>query len=369
MAQPIVRGHTITLDLLVFDSFGDAYDPSDVKASIVDANGVTVVNLDAPTAHPAAGHFQYGYAVATDAVLGAWSVKWFGTVDGLPLETDEGFTVQTGPAGAGTSADGTTCSPWATVDDAPASLQTYDIDPLDVNDAYQQASDILYELTGRRYPGRCTDFIRPQAQYRAVEGPPRWWPVSQQWGLGSRWGWCSCNRSRETGCALVPEIRLPGHPVDRTSIVVKVDGIELDYGTEFRLDDGQYLVRVDGQGWPCCQDLRADDTEDQTFSVRYQFGVGPDIGGKMSAILLGNAIFAEQHPEHAAACKVPSRTTSVTRTGTRIDLASPDSLLKAGMTGFPSVDRWITSKLVGRARRRAAVLIPGRHRSARRTNT
>lgn len=363
MAQPIVRGNSITLHGFYIDENNAPADPPDPRVSIVNADGVTVVSLDTPT-NVAVGHFTYVYPVAADAPLGAWAAQWFGTVDGAPLTDEDGFTVvRDAPSAVAASGDGVTCSPWATFEDAPDSLTTYDIDPDEVDAAFQAATDILFELTGRRWPGVCADVIRPQAQWRAADRPMFW--ERSVFGIVAPWGWCSCHRDRETGCSRVPEIKLPGHPVDAESVVVKLDGAILDPAS-YRIDDGRFLVRIDGDGWPCCQNFLEPDTVDRTFSVQYSWGTLPGIGGRRSAVLLGTRLFADWNPDLAARCKPPKRATSVTRAGTTVQLGDPVQMITAGMTGIEAVDLWVQSVILGRARRRSTVLVPGRWRSARR---
>lgn len=362
MAQQIGRGGTITLDARFSDGAGAAIDPVNPKVSILNALGAVVVSLATPT-HVSLGHYQYTYAVAADAMLGAWAAKWFALINGAPEEGEDGFTVVAAGTISTSQGGGVTCSPWATSEDAPASLSGYGIDPNDVDDAFQAATDILYELSGRRYPGICTDYVRPQAVWRQVEGLSKWWPAAVTFGFASSWGWCSCHRGRETGCNRVPEIKLPGHPVQRDSIVVKLNG---EVFTEWRLDDGRYLVRTDGSGWPCCQQLLEPDTQDRTFSILYRWGRVPDIGGKHASILLGTRLFADWFPE--AKCSPPERATRVTRQGVSIDLADPAKMIELGITGIRAVDAWLASKVQGRKNRPATVLVPGRHRSVRRTN-
>ena len=143
------------------------------------------------------------------------------------------------------------CTLWATIDDAPASYEG-DVDVLE--QVLPLATDVLFELTRRRWPGTCHDEFRPMAQFRSAPDP-RWWPDEQR---GSA-GWCSCNRVRETGCARLPEIKLPGTPVILDSVKVTLDGAAF---TDFALHDHRYLVRTDGEGWPCCQDLLAPLTDE-----------------------------------------------------------------------------------------------------------
>lgn len=364
MAESIVVGNSITLDAFTSDGTGNSVDDPDLRVSIIDPNGATVVNLATPT-RVGTGHYQYVYAVASTARPGAWAARWFGTIEGASVMDEDGFTVERASSTSPGVEGGTTCTPWATNADAPPSLQQYGIDPDDVDDAYQAASDVLYELTGRKYPGVCSDKIRPQAQWKRWDGAPRWFPANATFGLGPAYGWCSCHRGRETGCASVSEIKLPGHPVDESSVVVMLDGAPF---SSFRLHDDRFLVRTDDQGWPCCQDMRLEDTEDRTFSIAYQFGKGPDIGGVRSAALLGTWFYAAWHPEAAssAGCKPPARATRITRAGTTIELVSPADMVKLGLTGIPSVDMWVSSKRIGAARRRATVMVPGKGRSARR---
>lgn len=243
----------------------------------------------------------------------------------------------------------TTCAPWATSADACAPCDTYDIDPFDLDDAMQVASDVLFNLTGRQWPGVCSDSIRPQHA-------------------------CTCYRSmkygvREYGCARVPEIRLPGSPVVPDSVTVLIDGTELD-SSAFRIDNRRDLVRLDGQGWPCCQDMTKDaNVDDHTMLVEYDWGAAPPIGGRRAAATLGCQYALACNPDAISdgRCRLPKRITTVTRAGTTIAVVDPMTLIKDGMVGLVDVDQWVASIGFGRARRRGRVLIPGRRRSARRT--
>lgn len=361
MSSIVERGSTITLDLLTEKPNGDAVDYTAVSVSIIDASGDTVVSLAAPT-HIALGHYQYQFVVAADAELGAWTARWFGTFDGDDLTIDDGFTVLRAGAVTPPVAGGETCEPWATHEDASGPCADYGMDLDLLDQAMQVSSDVLFNLTGRKWSGVCSDSIRPQAQWRAHDGPARWWPALTS-GSASPWGWCSCHRGRETGCASVPEIRLPSGPVIAGSIVVKIDGDEF---FDFRLDDHRYLIRTDGQGWPCCQDLRADDTEEHTWSVAWDFGRRPPIGGRRAAASLGCELALLHTPDMSARCRIPRRATTVNRQGVTLNLEDSKALFKDGITGLPEVDLWVTSVRLGAARRRMSVMIPGRWRSARR---
>lgn len=360
----IVRGNPITLDLLSFDGNNVAVDVPDLKASIKNPAGVTVVTLDA-TVFVSTGHRQYVFAVPADAPLGAWVVQWDGTIDGGAVTTSEGFTVVASGSFVTTGRGSTTCSPWATSEDAPAAilaLEDVDLDAVDV--AFAIASDILYDLSGRIYPGLCSDVIRPQAQWAPIEYGS--WLRNLPAQYATAFGWCACHRGRETGCASVPEIKLPGHPVQRATIVVKIDGDVFD---AWELHDGRYLVRTDGNGWPCCQDMRLPDTELRTFSISYGYGRGPDLGGVQACALLGSSFYLDFNPQFRSACgSIPKRATNVVRQGISIQLKTVKDMIAAGSTGLDFVDLWLNSKKVGKSMRPSTVMSPAtrRGRSARR---
>jgi hypothetical protein len=371
MAQQIVRGNTITLDAFLRDG-GVLVDADSLpQVSILDPSGAVVVELDAPT-HESLGHYQYKYPVAVDADLGAWAIKWFAVIDGADAEDEDGFTVLreagSGPQigfAAGFQHAIAACSPWSSAGDVLDRYPDYSGDQSVLEDACVVASDVLYELTGRRWSGRCHDKIRPTAQWRASSGGPTWWASGS--GLGSRGslGFCSCNRGRETGCARIPEIKLPGAPVDPNSIVVTINGVDF---TDFALHDGRYLVRTDGDGWPCCQDLTLEATEDHTFQIEYDHGANPPPGGAVASRMYAYQLALSMDPAavNAGKCLLPKRVTSITRLNTTVTVLDPMTLIKDGLVGLALVDQWVASTRIGAQRRRATVLIPGRYRSARR---
>ena len=362
MPSIIVQGATITLDAFVRDVDGLLVSPVDPRVSIVDPHGVTQLSLAVPS-EPTTGHLVYAWPVPADAELGGWAVDWSATVDGAPLTDEDVFTVVgAGSIVAGSDARTVTCSAWATLDDIGEPCSSLSMSADLMQNALYTASDVLFNLTGRRWPGVCSDSIRPIAQWRQHDGPPRWWPSTSS----STSGWCSCNRSQQYGCATVPEISLPGHPVLSASIVVRIDGVTLD-PSQYRLDDHHKLVRIDGEGWPCCQDLTADDATDlHTFAVDYDFGLAPPIGGVFAAAELACQMALSRDPVNSGACALPKRITSITRQGETITILDPLHVFDDGKTGIPSIDLWIASERYGAKSRRSAVLLPGRQRVARR---
>jgi hypothetical protein len=240
-----------------------------------------------------------------------------------------------------------TCAPWATAEDACSPCDTYDFDPFMLEDKMQIASDVLFNLTGRRWPGVCSDTIRPTELACGCWNP----------------------RAPRFGCSTVPTVKLPGSPVVAVTSV-RVDGVELD-ASAYRVDNRRELVRIDGEGWPCCQDMRADPaTDDHTMLVEYTWGAEPPLGGVQAAATYGCQLALACDPEAVSSgrCRLPKRITTVTRAGTTIAVLDPMTLVKDGLVGLNEVDTWVQSILLGDSRRRSRVLVPGARRSARRTS-
>lgn len=140
--------------------------------------------------------------------------------------------------------------------------------------------------------------------------------------------WCgSCwNAYRSCGCLTVSEIKLPG-PVASVSSVV-IDGVELDQ-TDYRIDDYQWLVRLDGGTWPANTDY----TDPDAFSVTYALGVEPPAGaGRVTGILM-----CARSGCSNGGCSIPKRATQVTRQGVTMILGNADGTV----FGLPDVDQWV----------------------------
>jgi hypothetical protein len=239
------------------------------------------------------------------------------------------------------------CSPWADIADI--------CNPPDVTDETLEqqllnASNILFHFTGRQWPGSCAETVRPC-------------------GGGSE-GWCGCSGGRTCGCRRPSEIRLGGSPI--TSVTeVKIDGAVLDPSL-YRVDDWTHLVYLpadddERQGWPCCQDVRLPDSEENTWSVAYTYGTGPDVGGSIYAAELAGELARACAGD--TECRLPKRVQTIVRQGVTLAVVDPLNLFEDGRTGLPDVDLWLGSLRYGRRKRRATVMIPGQGRRVRRVGT
>lgn len=258
--------------------------------------------------------------------------------------------------------------PWATVADVCAPCNDYGFDESLLESGIQMASEILFELTARRWPGEASDVVRPcGVRTRGAWGRTDYVVNGDAVPMS---GWCGCNRTRACGCTRLSEIKLPGFPVLSVTEVL-IDGLEVD-PARYRVDDHQWLVYLpdpDGvdprTGWPCCQHLDLPTTDDGTFSVEYVFGGLPDEGGVIAAASLGCQIALALGGD-TNNCRLPKRVTTITRQGVTMALLDPMNNMREGWTGLPEVDLWIASKRLGAQRRRATVHAIGSRRNVRR---
>lgn len=217
------------------------------------------------------------------------------------------------------------CEPW-TDEVCGGACNEYTLDQSIVDDALQVASDVLFELSGRQFPGTCPGSIRPMARSRCRSSadPNR---------LG-----CGCS-----GCG---SVELRGYPVTAVS-EVKVDG-EILPSDQYRVDEFRYLVRLrDEQGrrqsWPCCQDTTLPDTEERTFSVTYEFGQSPPPAGVLAAGRLACELALACDPQGSAKCKLPKRVISVVRQGISMTTLDPFDFLQEGKTGVYEADLFLSA--------------------------
>jgi hypothetical protein len=233
------------------------------------------------------------------------------------------------------------CAQWADIGDVCAPCNTYDF-PTDLLDDWLLiASDGLYELTRRRWPGECQATIRPCE--RAL---------------------CPC-RSERCSCRALDQVDLQPH-----GQVVEVDSVTIDGATldpaRYRLDEGRWLVYIptgddDRDGWPRHQRLDRALTEPDTWAIAYTYGAAPPLGGVKAAAALGCQLALSCHPDSSVAsrCQLPKAVTNISRQGLTIARPNPAALFPGGITGLSAVDWWVATVNRGAAIRPATVFVPG----------
>lgn len=203
--------------------------------------------------------------------------------------------------------------------------------------ALSAASEMLYELSGQRF-SQCEIAIRPCRQdcYNGTWYGRGWWGG---WGYGwggysggfvqpvnlggGNWVNLTCGQcSSGCSCSIVSEVFLPGPVLE--IIEVKVDGIVLTGGVDYRLDDYRKLVRLNGQQWPICNDLNKADTETGTWSVTAVYGEPVPVLGQ---IAVGELACEFAKLIAGQPCALPSGVTEITRQGLSMSFAEvTDSL-------------------------------------------
>lgn len=253
------------------------------------------------------------------------------------------------------------CSTWATIDDiqrfAGSSQAEYG-ETDQIEELLEIASAWLYRATARKYPGVCTRTVRPMRQ-RCTPFDTR----ARVADFDSRTGTFASSYvgGRNEG---VHEITLGVWPV-REILTVKVDGAILT-PTAYRLDDARWLVRIDGNGWPS-QDLKLDDTQVGTWSVRFTFGDDPPTDGVRAACVLANELWLAIGNDEK--CRLPRRTQTIARQGVTISLMDPTELMDKGRFGIPEIDYFVRSVNPHGIARPAAISSPHIGRPVRRVGT
>lgn len=200
--------------------------------------------------------------------------------------------------------------------------------------ALELATLYLWGATGRRF-GVCPITVRPSQggrseilyqDYAVVPGAAGLGVPGGPFLFGGRWfnSGCASACCGNSACAIV--LRGPVASVDEVMV-----GEEVIPPSAYRVDitgGAWLLVRVDGECWPTCQDFRADEGEEGSFSVTYGFGQVPP-----RSLLVAAAQLACEFASGLAGgpCKLPSKMTQLTRQGVTVELEAPDAGEKTGI--------------------------------------
>ncbi|QXN73686.1 head-to-tail adaptor [Gordonia phage Fitzgerald] len=206
-------------------------------------------------------------------------------------------------------------------------------------EAREQASawaiSVLWALSGRTF-GTVTEHVRPTPQPR-VTGSTYAGTLSSTYP-GRRVApplTTGYDPGAGRGCRVAGvRLYLPGPIADVTA--VGIDGVTLTPDA-YRVIDGQYVRRVDGQHWPLRQDLDADDTEVGAWFVTYRRGVPAPTAARLAA-----GVMAVEYLNDRAGreCRLPRGITQASRQGLSIEVDSR-AYFTEGMTGIDEVDQWL----------------------------
>jgi len=221
-----------------------------------------------------------------------------------------------------------TCVPWGI--DSSCCEEWGDLDPGLQNRAEELAWSTLRTLTGGRI-GNCPATIRPCLTAPCNVCTEEW--VRPQIRDG-QWYNTVCGTPR-CSCERLCEIVFPG-PI---AAVVSVDlgGDELPL-SEFRVDNGNRLVRQDGECWPSCQNLTAASGEPGTLTITYIPGIAPTDAALWAA---GTLACEFSKACQGGKCRLPTGVTALSRQGVSFTISS--GMFPDGMTGIREVDAYLTS--------------------------
>ncbi len=323
--------------------------------------GSFLLSLDPPTL---AGLYQYDVD-ATGAVVASRAGSFFVMANRTSLQTS-------GP-----------CTPWVSPQEiwdccgqpmtiiGEGSMATQC--PVDMSQFAIEASQLLFELSGRIYPGLCEKTVRPctdswcgfqmLSRGHIVYDPYDSWGW---WWTGINWNY---NGRAPCGCQPLDRVLLSGYPV-QAIIEVKIDGVVVNPVT-YRLDQHRWLSRVRDPAapdvrlfWPHCQALDLPDTEPGTFSVSYLYGQEPPLVGIHAASQLGCELWKSCTGQD---CALPTGTTRVTRQGITISRTSFQRDIKTGIwaTGMSIVDAFLSTVNPSGLKRRPSIWSPDGKRFAR----
>lgn len=221
------------------------------------------------------------------------------------------------------------------------------------------ASELLWSLSGRQF-GLCTVTRRPCRQDCYGDT----WPIALGTSFASggtyptpvlyagEWYNITCGScTGGCSCARVSEITLPDPVYEVTE--VKVDGVVLTEGADYRLDSNRILIRLGGESWPLCNDLNLADTEEGTWSVTYLTGQSvPDLGKLALGVLVDEFTKALLC---SADCKLPKPVQSITRQGVSVTFLDPNEVFQDGRIGLYVPDLFVTTYNPNRLRQPSRV--------------
>lgn len=226
------------------------------------------------------------------------------------------------------------------------------------------AVSILDALTGRRFQ-QCPTTVRPCGPSCRGWSGYMTFPVGSPSAVGA-WGawmipfvdgsgtWRNCACPGACSCEARHQILLPTPAAAVTEVMV--DGVVLTPDVDYRVDSGRWLVRLDGEPWPQCQDMELANNAPGAFAVTYNPGEELPAAGSIAAGELA-CQFAKLCTG-AEDCQLPGQMARLTRLGVQVEMVDPTTFLQDGLTGLPGVDLWVRSVNPGRLTQRARVFSP-----------
>lgn len=355
MHEQIDVGQVVTLRAVFINASGALADPTTITLTVTRPNGTTFTTVaKAGLTNTAVGKYEYN--VTPDAA-GLWTYTF---VSSGVVDDTQGEAFLVGRA----TADGP-CDPWCMPDDIFTVPPLKDVAAADRDytlalQCVDAASRILFRRTKTKYPGICyAAGLRPCRRSTAFT-PPGW---------NETWGVCSCGTPdlRACGCGGLSEVQLVGEYPILGIARVRVDGETLVNGTDYRVDDDRWLVRLQRQVWPSCNDLSLDPATDApTWDVDLYYGRLAPPDGVLACRRLAAEFYAGIK---GIDCSLPSNLTAKTVQGVSEEFErTADENGDKGF-GIREVDWFLDNERLAEQSRPAIVASPDFLPAVRRTST
>lgn len=229
------------------------------------------------------------------------------------------------------------CSAWTDYDEvlARGSFPAGTVDE-QVYQAIDAASDMCFQMGGRRWPGVCDATVQVHNSGTGLIPWPEGGVVSMR--PSHWWGWWApAGTEASFSCADGRTLSLPG-PVLSIS-AIRVDGVTLDPAA-YTIVDWTEVIRLDGQPWPSWGSMF--DTTPH-LEIDYSYGQAPPQMGRIAAAALARELVLALAGSDA--CRLDRRVTSIVREGVSEDMAlglpGIAESLRDGQTGIPEVDLFV----------------------------
>ena len=256
------------------------------------------------------------------------------------------------------------CSEWTTPEEVRTCCSG--LDPAyDLTASIQFATAILYRLSGRQFPGECERTVYPckgdncgccSGLWDQLVGSDWWWafnnypayPVANGFGTGF------VNIGRCSKKCHLPCIDLPATVND--IVEIWVDGVLLP-DTAYKIEAFRRVCRIDGEGWPCTNDLSGEPGDPGVWTITYSYGKPVPTEGRIAA-----SIFACEIAKNRCGADncLPQRLKQITRQDVTMSFADPLEFIAKGETGIYEVDIWLNSVNPSKLKRRSRIHRPDR---------
>ena len=346
-------------EVTVFETFtvqGTPTDPTTVTFTVELPDQTTetfVFGVDPEVTNPSVGVYNLAYLPAT---AGVYQYKVVGEGAVVATSPTANFTVlsdaisqtQPGP-----------CEPWISAEDVAACCGVETTSDFIFDQVAFEAQQVLFELSGRQFPGVCSRTVRPACDscYCGYQVLSRGYVIGP-WDYGYPLTLCdscmiACSPSMVKLAGSVREISQ-----------VKIDG-DIVNADDYSVMNRRYLVRLNGGRWPVAQDLTLPDTDDGTFSITYLYGREVPSIGRSAASELACQLYAACTTSQD--CALPLGTTRVIQQGVVVEkLAFTSWAFRGGewRTGLPLVDAFLSAYNPAGIKRAPVFWAPGKRQYA-----